>query len=66
MLELIRSPGTVHSGQRPLVADRYEAGLSRPRFFIRHWDGGPHVRLRALPTSPTVCGECGSACPATL
>ncbi|CAL9427132.1 hypothetical protein SUDANB95_01962 [Actinosynnema sp. ALI-1.44] len=33
---------------RPLVDDLVGRGLVRGHFFVRHWQGGPHVRLRLL------------------
>ncbi|OLB64227.1 MAG: hypothetical protein AUI10_11985 [Actinobacteria bacterium 13_2_20CM_2_72_6] len=34
---------------RPLVRDLRDRGLLARHFFLRHWRGGPHVRLRLLP-----------------
>jgi thiopeptide-type bacteriocin biosynthesis protein len=34
---------------RPLVGELVTSGLVRGWFFLRYWDGGPHVRLRLLP-----------------
>lgn len=36
---------------RPLVADLERRGLAQSHFFLRYWEGGPHVRLRVLPRS---------------
>jgi lantibiotic biosynthesis dehydratase-like protein len=33
----------------PLTEDMTEDGLAHRWFFLRYWDGGPHVRLRVLP-----------------
>lgn len=33
----------------PLVAEIDAAGLAAGWFFLRYWDGGPHLRLRILP-----------------
>ncbi|MGH3238936.1 MAG: thiopeptide-type bacteriocin biosynthesis protein [Spirillospora sp.] len=32
----------------PLVRDLSGRGLARAWFFLRYWDGGPHIRLRVL------------------
>ncbi|MFE2853890.1 thiopeptide-type bacteriocin biosynthesis protein [Streptomyces lavendulae] len=32
-----------------LITPLHEAGLLRRWFFIRYWEGGPHLRLRLLP-----------------
>jgi thiopeptide-type bacteriocin biosynthesis protein len=37
---------------RPLVTALGRAGLLTRYFFIRYWEGGPHVRLRVLPCDP--------------
>ncbi|MEU2791146.1 lantibiotic dehydratase C-terminal domain-containing protein [Streptomyces sp. NPDC007100] len=34
---------------RPLVAKLTADGLVQRHFFLRYWEGGPHVRLRLLP-----------------
>ncbi|MFJ5679429.1 lantibiotic dehydratase C-terminal domain-containing protein [Streptomyces sp. NPDC093097] len=34
---------------RPLVAELTAQGLVQRYFFLRYWEGGPHVRLRLLP-----------------
>jgi thiopeptide-type bacteriocin biosynthesis protein len=34
---------------RPMVGELVTSGLVRGWFFLRYWDGGPHVRLRLLP-----------------
>src|SRR5262249_32933433 len=33
----------------PLVADLATAGMAEDYFFLRYWDGGPHLRLRVRP-----------------
>lgn len=33
---------------RPLVRRAYKQGLSTRFFFVRYWEGGPHIRLRLL------------------
>jgi thiopeptide-type bacteriocin biosynthesis protein len=33
---------------RPLVEETRAAALARGFFFLRHWDGGPHLRVRLL------------------
>ena len=43
-------------GVRPLLAELRAAGLVEEFFFLRYWDGGPHLRLRFLPPS-TVDGD---------
>jgi len=45
-----RQDRLLREGIRPLVAELLGAGLVKRHFFIRHWQGGPHVRLRLLPT----------------
>lgn len=35
---------------RPLVTELGERGLVDGWFFLRYWEGGPHLRLRLLPT----------------
>ncbi|MFI1966512.1 lantibiotic dehydratase C-terminal domain-containing protein [Streptomyces pathocidini] len=35
---------------RPLVTELVSDGLVQRYFFLRYWEGGPHVRLRLLPT----------------
>ncbi|MFF8373786.1 lantibiotic dehydratase C-terminal domain-containing protein [Streptomyces lydicus] len=35
---------------RPLVSDLAQRGLTQRYFFLRYWEGGPHVRLRLLPS----------------
>ncbi|MEV7780096.1 lantibiotic dehydratase C-terminal domain-containing protein [Kitasatospora sp. NPDC088351] len=37
---------------RPLVAALTAEGLVQRYFFLRYWEGGPHVRLRLLPSFP--------------
>jgi thiopeptide-type bacteriocin biosynthesis protein len=34
---------------RPLVSELIEDRLVRAYFYLRYWDGGPHLRLRLLP-----------------
>ena len=34
---------------RPLVGELIAARLVRAYFYLRYWDGGPHLRLRVLP-----------------
>lgn len=36
----------------PLVDDLTYSGALARCFFLRYWEGGPHLRLRLLPTSP--------------
>ncbi|MET9017814.1 lantibiotic dehydratase C-terminal domain-containing protein [Streptomyces olivaceoviridis] len=36
---------------RPLVAELTADGLVQRYFFLRYWEGGPHVRLRLLPAA---------------
>ena len=38
---------------RPLVAELTAEGLVQRYFFLRYWEGGPHVRLRVLPARTT-------------
>lgn len=38
---------------RPLVAELTAEGLLGQYFFLRYWEGGPHVRLRLLPARTT-------------
>ncbi len=37
---------------RPLVGELTEGRLVRAYFYLRYWDGGPHLRLRFLPARP--------------
>jgi thiopeptide-type bacteriocin biosynthesis protein len=37
----------------PLVEDLTGSGALGGYFFLRYWEGGPHLRLRLLPTSPS-------------
>jgi len=46
---------------RPLVDSLREQGLLRSWFFIRYWLEGPHIRLRLLPTDPSVTAEVARA-----
>jgi hypothetical protein len=41
----------------PLVAELAREGLAANWFFLRYWDGGPHLRLRVLPTRPAGSAE---------
>lgn len=34
----------------PVVAELEQRGLTQRYFFLRYWEGGPHVRLRLLPS----------------
>ncbi|MEV1243525.1 lantibiotic dehydratase C-terminal domain-containing protein [Nonomuraea sp. NPDC049750] len=36
----------------PLIAELAGSGLAEATFFLRYWDGGPHLRFRALPADP--------------
>jgi hypothetical protein len=36
---------------RPLVGELVAANLVRGCFFLRYWEGGPHLRLRLLPAA---------------
>lgn len=38
----------------PLVAEFQEKELCKDWFFIRYWEGGPHIRLRFLDPDPSV------------
>lgn len=38
-------------GVAPLLAELRAGGLVERSFFLRYWDGGPHLRLRLLPPS---------------
>lgn len=38
----------------PLVAEVQEKNLCKDWFFIRYWEGGPHIRLRFLDPDPLV------------
>lgn len=38
----------IDQGIRPLVEDHTLRDLVEGHFFVRHWQGGPHVRLRLL------------------
>jgi hypothetical protein len=44
----------LHKAIRPLVAELLADGLVERYFFLRYWEGGPHVRLRLLPTTGAV------------
>lgn len=35
----------------PLVGELVHSGLVRDWFFLRYWEGGPHLRLRLLPAT---------------
>lgn len=41
----------------PLVAELAAGGLSTQYFFLRYWDGGPHLRLRVLPADESARAE---------
>jgi hypothetical protein len=41
----------------PLVDELAATGLADRYFFLRYWDGGPHLRLRVLPVDDTVRAE---------
>ncbi|GGJ67213.1 lantibiotic dehydratase C-terminal domain-containing protein [Deinococcus aquiradiocola] len=53
-----------HAGTGPLVAGavapqlrHWQAtGRVRNSFYLNHWEGGPHVRVRLLPTDPADAG----------
>jgi hypothetical protein len=36
-------------GIAPLLGELAEDGLTTASFFLRYWEGGPHIRLRVLP-----------------
>ncbi|MGP4015827.1 thiopeptide-type bacteriocin biosynthesis protein [Saccharopolyspora sp. 5N708] len=38
---------------RPLVEELTDSGLTDGHFFVRHWQAGPHLRLRLKPASPS-------------
>ncbi|MEV5599497.1 lantibiotic dehydratase C-terminal domain-containing protein [Streptomyces sp. NPDC052496] len=42
---------------RPLVSGLSADGLLHRYFFLRYWEGGPHVRLRLLPTGEAASHE---------
>lgn len=54
-----------HAGTGPLVADVVAPALRQWRtsrrvrgsFYLSHWEGGPHVRVRLLPTHPEDAGR---------
>ncbi len=39
----------INGGIRPLVGELNSLGMIDRYFFVRYWQGGPHVRLRLLP-----------------
>ncbi|MER7166063.1 thiopeptide-type bacteriocin biosynthesis protein [Micromonospora sp. NPDC000207] len=41
----------------PLVTSLQADGRLAQFFFIRYWEGGPHLRLRLLPTRPDLAAE---------
>ena len=41
--------GLLVDGLRPLLVGLREAGLVDRAFFLRHWQGGPHLRVRLAP-----------------
>ncbi|SCL44848.1 thiopeptide-type bacteriocin biosynthesis domain-containing protein [Micromonospora citrea] len=45
----------------PLVTELISAGRADGWFYLRYWDGGPHVRLRVLPAAGTDPGEIRAA-----
>ncbi|MCA2225177.1 lantibiotic dehydratase C-terminal domain-containing protein [Nonomuraea aurantiaca] len=44
--------GLLTDAAGPLIAELAGRGLAEAAFFLRYWDGGPHLRFRALPTDP--------------
>ncbi|MFI2238134.1 lantibiotic dehydratase C-terminal domain-containing protein [Streptomyces chrestomyceticus] len=42
---------------RPLVKELTADGLLHRYFFLRYWEGGPHVRMRFLPTGTAASRE---------
>jgi Lantibiotic biosynthesis dehydratase C-term len=43
--------GLLTGAVRPLVTELVDGGLVDGYFFLRYWEGGPHLRLRLRPTS---------------
>jgi hypothetical protein len=43
--------GLLVQAARPLIHELIAAELAQEYFFIRYWEGGPHLRLRILPTT---------------
>ncbi|MDA2812304.1 thiopeptide-type bacteriocin biosynthesis protein [Nocardiopsis sp. RSe5-2] len=43
----------------PLVAELRERDLASEWFFLRYWDGGPHLRFRVLPRDASARAEVG-------
>lgn len=41
----------------PLTGELRARSLADRSFFLRYWDGGPHIRLRVLPRDPSVAAE---------
>jgi Lantibiotic biosynthesis dehydratase C-term len=41
----------------PLTEELQQLGLAYRFFFLRYWDGGPHVRLRVLPSNSGAASE---------
>ena len=52
--------GLIDGAARPLVAELRARALIDKHFFVRYWQGGPHLRLRLLPSAgvsePLVAG----------
>ncbi len=42
---------------QPLIASLEEAGLIERCFFVRYWQGGPHLRLRLLPRAESAAPQ---------
>ncbi|WP_433872928.1 thiopeptide-type bacteriocin biosynthesis protein [Saccharopolyspora sp. CA-218241] len=43
--------GLITDAVRPLLTELTADGLTGGHFFVRHWQGGPHLRLRIAPVS---------------
>ncbi|MBB4934488.1 hypothetical protein F4561_005308 [Lipingzhangella halophila] len=41
----------------PLVTELTGSGLADEYFFLRYWDGGPHLRFRVLPPDASALGQ---------
>ena len=53
-LHIHRRGGMDHllmGGVSPLIEHLRREGVLARWFFLRYWDGGPHLRLRLLPNS---------------
>ncbi|MFY1700145.1 thiopeptide-type bacteriocin biosynthesis protein [Micromonospora sp. WMMA1923] len=50
----------------PLVASLRATGVLDQFFFIRYWEGGPHLRLRLLPTRPDLAADVAACTRSTL